>query len=120
VVFEALLISTVFIVILDVSIKNSVVTSMSHIHLYNKSVIKTIYWATNVTTTEAELFVIRYGINQAINTSNVEHIIVITDSIYAVERIFNSLSYPYQTHSVAISKKLWDFFKVSVKNHINF
>ena len=60
------------------------------------------------------------GINQAINTPNVKHIIIITDSIHATERIFDSSPYLYQTHSAAIFKRLWEFFKVSVNNHINF
>ena len=74
----------------------------------------------NVTTTKAELFAIRCGINQAINIPNVEHIIIITDSIYATERIFDSLPHLYQTHSAAISKELWKFFRVSINNHIDF
>ena len=118
VVFEASSIPIASIVILDASIKNSVATSISYVHLYNKSVIKTIHWATNIIITETELFAIRYRINQAVNTLNIEHIIVITNFIHAVERISDFLSHPYQTHSVAIFKELWDFFKVSVKNHI--
>ena len=74
----------------------------------------------NVTTTKAELFAIRCGINQAINIPNIEHIIIITDSIYATERIFDSLPHLYQTHSTAIFKELWKFFKVSINNHIDF
>ena len=119
-VIKISLIPTSSIVVLDTSIKNSVVISISHIHLYNKPIIKTIHWAINVTTTKAKLFAIRCGINQAINTPNVKHIIIITDSIHATERIFDSSPYLYQTHSAAIFKRLWEFFKVSVNNHINF
>ena len=43
VVFEASSIPIASIVILDASIKNSVDTSISYVHLYNKSVIKTIH-----------------------------------------------------------------------------
>ena len=106
VVIKASLILTSFIIILDMSIKNSVATSISHVHSYNKSIIKTIYQAINVTTTKTELFAIRCRINQAINTPNVEHIIVITNSIYVAERIFDSLPHLYQTHSAAIFKVL--------------
>ena len=41
-----------------------------------------------VTSTEAELFVIRYSINQALNLDNVSKVIVITDSIYVARKIF--------------------------------
>jgi len=50
-------------VISDTSIKNNVTTSISHIHVHNSLVIKMIHHAVNIMFTEAELFVIRYGIN---------------------------------------------------------
>ena len=36
----------------------------------------------NIMTTEAELFTIRYGINQATSISDITKIVVITDSLY--------------------------------------
>jgi len=49
---------TLTIVVSDTSIKNYVTTSISHIHSFNKPVIKIIHRAINITTTEAELFTI--------------------------------------------------------------
>jgi len=49
---------TLTIVVSDASIKNYIATSISHIHFFNKPVIKTIHRAINVTTTKAELFTI--------------------------------------------------------------
>ena len=46
------------IIISNASIKNHIATSISHIHSFNKPVIKTIHRAVNITTTEAELFAI--------------------------------------------------------------
>jgi len=46
------------IVVSDASIMNHVTTSISHIHSFNKLIIKTIHRTINVTTTEAELFAI--------------------------------------------------------------
>jgi len=54
------------IVVSDTSIKNHVTTSISHIHSYNKPVIKTLHRAINVITTEAEIFAIHCRINQAV------------------------------------------------------
>jgi len=108
------------IIILDASIKNNIATSISHIHSYNKPIIKTIHQAINITTTKAELFIIRCSINQAINISNLKHIIIVTDSIHTTERIFDSSSYPYQTHSTTISMELREFFKKDINNCINF
>jgi len=84
------------IVIADASVQNNVATSISHIYLHNSPVIKTVHQVVNVTSTEAKLFTIRYGINQAISIPNINRIVVITNSLHAARRIFNSLSHPYQ------------------------
>ena len=65
----------------DISIKNQVAISITHIHIYNNSVIKMLYHTINVTSTKAKLFVIRCGWNQATQL-NIEYIIVIMDSIH--------------------------------------
>ena len=61
------------IVISNASIRNNVATSILHIHLHDKPVIKMIHHAVNVTTTEAKIFAIRCGINQLLVslTSNI-------------------------------------------------
>ena len=74
----------------------------------------------NITSTEAELFAIRCGINKAINIPRIFKIIVITDSIYAVKRIFDSFFHSFQIHSVFISNELRKFFLLSTNNSIEF
>jgi len=59
------------VVVSDTSIKNQVAISIAHIHIHDSPVVKTIYHAINVTTTEAELFAIRCGINQATHLNNI-------------------------------------------------
>ena len=54
---------SIALMVADTSIKNQVATSISHIHIHNKQVIKIIHHAVNVTTTEAELFAIKCGRN---------------------------------------------------------
>jgi len=54
---------SVTIVASDASIKNNIATSIAHIHMVNKPLIRTIHHTVNVTSTEAELFAIRCGIN---------------------------------------------------------
>jgi len=108
------------IVISDASIRNNITTSISHIHLHNRLIIKTIHHMVNVTTTEAELFTIRYRISQAISISNVKCIVVVTDFLYTAKKIFDTLMHPYQIHSTAISQELRDFFKKDSNNHIEF
>ena len=79
----------------DVSIKNNVTTSIMHIHTYNKPLTKTIHHTVLVTSTEVELFTIRCSINQAMNSNDITKIIIITDSIHAAQKIFDSSVYPY-------------------------
>jgi len=98
------------LVVTDASIKNNIATSISHVHSANKPLIKTVYHAVFVTSMETELFAIRYGINQACIKENVSKIIVVTDSIHAAKKIFNSNSHPYQSHTTAILSKLRRFF----------
>ena len=43
---------------------------------------KTIHYAINATLTKVELFTIRYGINQAVQVTEVMCIIIITDAIH--------------------------------------
>ena len=102
---------------MDTSIKNNVANSIAYIHVHNKPVIKTIHHAINVTTTEAKLFAIRYGINQ---TTGISRIVVITDSLHATQKIFDSSSYPFQIYSMSISNKLRNFFLQNQNNLIEF
>ena len=55
----------VVIVVLDVSIKNNVTTSIAYIHSHNSPVIKTIHHTVNVSLTEVKIFTLEYSINQA-------------------------------------------------------
>ena len=54
------------LVISDTSIKKNITTSILHIHSGWNVLTKTIHHIINITFTEAELFLIRCGINQAI------------------------------------------------------
>ena len=52
--------------------------------------------------------------------ANINHIVVITDSIHMAQRIFNSLVHPYQIQSFIISTELMKFFKKDHQNSIEF
>ena len=108
------------IVVLDASIKNHVTTLILHIYSYNKPVIKTLHRAINVTTTEAKLFAICCGINQAVTNQDVNHIVVITDSLHAAKKIFDFSVRSYQIYSAAISQELREFFSRDSCNCIEF
>ena len=94
------------IVVTDASIKNDIATSISHIHIYNHSLTKMVHHAAYITSTKAELFAIRCGINQACGKNNISKIIVVTDSIHAAKKIFESGSHPYQLYMTSILQEL--------------
>ena len=108
------------LVITDASIKNDIAMSISHIHSANCPLIKTVHHASFVTSSEAELFTIKYGINQACLLNNISKIIVVTDSIHMAKKIFNTGSYPFQIHSAVILSNLWKFFIANNSNSIEF
>ena len=108
------------LVITDASIKNDIATSISHIYSINSPLTKTIHYAAFVTSTEAESFTIRCSINQACSKNDVLKIIVVTDSIHAAKKIFDSDSHPYQLHSIVILRELQEFFNSNSDNTIEF
>jgi len=108
------------VVVSDVSIKNNITTSILHVHLPSNLIKKTIHHAVNVTSTKAELFAIRCGINQAIQISDINHITIITDAIHVAHCIFNLLVHSYQLQAIAILKVLRKFFNKNSSNSIEF
>ena len=108
------------LVITDASIKNDIATSISHVHIANHPLTKTVHHALFMTCTEAELFTIKCGINQACSNDTISKIIVITDSIHAAKKIFDSESHPFQLHSAAILSELQKFFNSNCNNSIEF
>ena len=108
------------LIISDTEIKYNVATFIAYIHVHNRPIIKTIHHATNVTSIEAELFAIRYGINQAINLLGISKIVIITDFIHAAKKIFDSATYLYQLQLAAISEELRKFFIANINNSIEF
>jgi len=112
--------SKTVIVITDTNIKNNIASSISYVYFFNNLLKKTLYHIVNIISMEAELFAIRYRINQAVQIQDVSYIIVITDAIYAVEKIFDPSVYLYQQQSIVISKELRVFFSKHVDNTIEF
>ena len=108
------------LMITDASIKNDIVTSILYIHIANQPLTKTVHHAAFVTSTETEQFAIRCSINQACTKENVSKVIIITDSIHAAKKIFDSKSHPFQSHTTAILSKLQSFFNSNHNNFIEF
>ena len=120
IIIKASIDSFTTIIVLDASIKNQVVTSVSHIYSYDKPVIKKLYRAVNITTAEAKLFAMWYRINQAVMNYNIKHIVIISDSLYVTRKIFDSSTHPYQIYSAAVSSELREFFSRDSQNCIKF
>jgi len=111
---------SIAIIASDASIKNNITISISHMYISNQSLIKTLHHTAFVTSTEAEMFAIRYSINQATSKINISKIVVITDSIHAAKRIFDPSSHLSQNQSVAILGDLRHFFSKDPNNLIEF
>ena len=94
------------LIIIDANIKNNITTFISHIHIRDKPITKTLHYAVNVISTEAELFTIRCSINQTTNSAGISKIIVATNSIYTARKIFDPSSHPFQSHTAIILKEL--------------
>jgi len=86
---------SIVVIVSNASIKNNIAMSIAYVHSFNSPLKKTLYHAINITTTEAELFAIRCGINQAIQIPGTSHIIIITDALHMAQRIFDSTIYCY-------------------------
>ena len=108
------------LIILDVGIKNNIATSITHVHICDKPIVKIVHHVVNITSTESELFAIRCGINQATNLPGISKIIVIINSIHMARLIFNSSVYSSQVYLAAISKELRMFFIMNNDNSIEF
>ena len=108
------------LVVMDASIKNNIASLIVYIHVHNKLIVKTLYHTINITSTEAEFFAIRCGINQALYLQNIFKIIVITNSIYIAKKIFDPLSHPLQKQAALILNDLKDFFYSHYENIIKF
>jgi len=80
-ILQTLVDSRMAVVVSDMSIKNQVAMSIAHIYVHDNPVIKTLHPTINVTSTEAELFVIKYSLNQTIQLNNIKCIVVITGSM---------------------------------------
>jgi len=68
--------------------------------------------------TKAELFAIRCSISQVSQIQDIIYIIVVTNNIPAVKRIFDTFLYQYQIHSIIISSDLKKFFNKNSSNII--
>ena len=108
------------IVVTDVSIKNNTTISILHTHTHNHSITKTIHYVVHVMSSKAKLFVIRYGINQALNWDGISKIIVVTDPIHTAKKIFDLLLHSFQIYLVAILTELHQFFLRHHNNSIEF
>ena len=102
------------------SVKNNVTSSIVHIHVFNKPVVKTLHHAVNITSSEAEFFAIRCGINQAVLSYETSRIIIVTDSIHVTKKMFDPSSHSLQKQSTLILSELREFFNWSDMNTLKF
>ena len=108
------------LIISNTSIKNNIATLISYIRRDQEVTTKTVYYAMNVTPSEAEIFTMRYSINHTVHLYDVINIIVITDAILAAKQIFDMFIHPHQLHSIIISNNLRELINKNSNNLILF
>ena len=74
------------LIIMNISIKNNIAKSILYMYIHNNPITKTLHHMVYVTSIKAELFTIRYGINQAMSYNNISKIIVVINSIHAARK----------------------------------
>ena len=108
------------LVITDASVKNNVASSIAHIHVFNKPVVKTLHHIINVTSSKAEFFTIRCEINHTILSQETSKIIVVIDSIHVAKKIFDPSLHMLQKQAASILSELREFFNCHPTNTIKF
>jgi len=108
------------LVVTDTSVKNNVTSSIMHIHVHNRPVIKTLHYVVNITSTKAEFFAIRCSINQAAYLQDISKIIVVMDSIHVAKKIFDPFLNMLQKQAALILNDLRKFFNHHHENTIKF
>jgi len=108
------------LIITNTSVKNNITTIILHIQRKHRIIMKTVHHTINVMSTKAKIFAIRCGISQVSQIQDVTCIVIITDTIPAAKRIFDTSLYLYQLHSITISSNLRKFFNKNSSNSISF
>ena len=86
---------TMFI-ISNASVKNNIITFISYVQRECNIITKTVYHTMNISTTKAKLFTIRYDVSQVSKMQNITWIIIVTNTIPAAKRIFDTSYHSYQ------------------------
>ena len=108
------------LVITDASVKNNVASSIAHIHVFNKPVVKTFYHAINVTFSEAKFFSIRCSINHTIFSQEILKIIVVTDSIHVTKKYLTCLCTCFKSKLLSFCWNLESSSTVAPQTPSNF
>jgi len=108
-------------IVADIGIKKSqVATAVAHIWSENSIVQCLQANSINVTSIEAELMAIRLGLIPTMEEENVHNIIVITDSIAAAKKVFESKTDPLQNMFILVTLAIDSFFRKDGRNKIQF
>ena len=100
--------------------KSQVATTVVHIWTNNSIVWHLQVNSINVTSIEAKLMAICLGLILAIKEENIHNIIVITDSIAAAKKIFESKTNPLQNMFILVTLAINSFFRKDNRNKIQF
>jgi len=104
-------------IIADGGVKNGTITAISHIWHANTRIKRLQMHAMNASSTEAEIMAMRIGLEFALSIEDIKHITLITDSIHAAKKIFDTTIHPYQSLITPLATKIHEFF-AKLADHI--
>jgi len=108
-------------IIADGGIKKSqVATVVAHIWSENSIVQRLQANSINITSIEAELMAIRLGLIPAMEEENIHNIIIITNSIAAAKKVFESKTDSLQNMFILVTLAIDSFFRKDGRNKIQF
>ena len=95
-------------------------TAVAHIWKDNKVIAQLKAHANNITSLEAELMAIRIGLTRALEESEAQQVLVITDSLEAEKKIISAGDQHLQKSIIPIAEKIKEFLSKDRHNSIHF
>jgi len=107
-------------IIADGGVKNGSVTAISHIWHANTRIKRLQMHAMNASSTEAKIMAMCIGLEFILSMEDIKHITLITDSIHAAKKIFDTTMHPYQLLVTPLATKIYEFFAKLADHIISF
>jgi len=107
-------------IIADGNVKDQLTTAAIYCYKDHSDPHKVKFYATSITSSEAELMAINIGLLHTLVLPDTQNIVVITNSIHTTEKLFASHIHPFQSLTILLANNLTSFFDRDPSNQIHF